>query len=195
MRGDDRISRTGSTERPAHHGGVGGQYTAAGVDRSFAHTREAVALEDFELATVQVLTRHIHLVGSFERFSHHTRNDVCPTTGMLNPTVADDGKASSRRKESRKISQEELHHDLVVLTAIDNHLRAKSAAFGEPEPFVKGLRRHVRRPYLDDQLSVAHRSSESQRRVEQGLTHPTSSPLGQEKRAKLPDVGHGGKNG
>ena len=76
MRGDDGIPRTGSTERPAHHGGVGSQYTAAGVDRSFAYTRQAVALEDFEFATVQVLTRHVHLVGSFERFSHHTRNDV-----------------------------------------------------------------------------------------------------------------------
>jgi hypothetical protein len=75
MRGDDGIPRTGRTERPAHHGGIGRQDATAGGYGPFAHAREAVPLENFELAAVHLLTGHGHIVGSSAILQSEIVND------------------------------------------------------------------------------------------------------------------------
>ena len=57
MGGDNGVARARGAERTAHHGGVGGERTAAYFDGLLAKGTEVVSFEDLEGAAVHVLDR------------------------------------------------------------------------------------------------------------------------------------------
>src|ERR1700733_1837266 len=87
-------------------------------------------------------------------------------------------------------SQGHLHHNLIVMLAVDLHLPRQTTAWDKTQTLVERLCTCVACPHVDDQLFVAARPSEREGVRCQLPADSVPAPLVENEGAKLPDMIH-----